>query len=241
MAELWVALDLPHARRAKAMASQLLGFVDVYKVGLQLYTSSGPAFVRALVDSGARVFLDLKFHDIPNTVAGAAGAAARIGVSHFDVHAAGGKAMMQAAVAAAGEEAAKVGRWPRPKVIAITVLTSIDEQIARSELGLGRSIREQALRYAAAARESGLDGVVASVQEASAIRAECGPEFLIVTPGIRPSFETKPDDQRRVGTPAAALRAGSSAIVVGRPIIASADPVDSARRIRAELARAETP
>jgi orotidine-5'-phosphate decarboxylase len=183
------------------------------------------------VQSGARVFLDLKFHDIPNTVAGAVRAAAAHGVWMVNVHAAGGPAMCRAAA----EAAAKAGSL-RPLVIAVTVLTSLDENDLAA-VGLQGPPREAARRLAKLAKDAGLDGVVASAQEAAAIKELCGPEFLVVTPGIRPAGEAV-GDQKRVMTPAAAIAAGSDYLVIGRPITQAPDPAAAAEAIAAEIAQA---
>jgi orotidine-5'-phosphate decarboxylase len=229
-----VALDVDDASRALALADALSGAVGGYKIGSQLFTSAGPDIVRALVDRGDRVFLDLKFHDIPNTVAGAVAAATALGVWMVNVHAAGGGPMLRAAASAAREAAATRGT-PPPLVIAVTVLTSLDAPTLAS-VGVAAPPLDQVVRLAMLTRTAGLDGVVASPQEVSAIRAACGPDFVIVTPGIRGgSATTGPDDQHRTATPAGAVAAGSSYLVVGRPITAAADPRAAALGILEEL------
>lgn len=230
-----VALDVPNISDARRLADTLGDSVGGLKIGFQLFTSAGPSIVREMVDSGHRVFLDLKFHDIPNTVAGAVAAATDLGVWMVNVHAAGGAAMMIAARDAAAERAAALGR-PKPLVIAVTVLTSMDAPTLAS-VGVSRSPLEQVVLLATMVKKCGLDGVVASPQETSAIRHACGQDFAIVTPGIRGGAATvaKADDQNRVATPAGAIAAGSSYLVVGRPITAASDPRAAAEAILAEI------
>lgn len=223
-----VALDVPGAEPARALAAQLAGRVGMFKVGHQLFTAAGPALVRELTGAGHGVFLDLKYHDIPNTVEHAVAAAATLGCRLVNVHALGGRAMMAgAAKACAGSGA---------KLLAVTVLTSHDAASLR-EIGLPMAIPDAVRHLARLAQDAGADGVVASPEEIALIRAECGPAFLIVTPGIRPTGASR-DDQARAATPAAALRAGADYLVVGRPITAGADPAAAADAIAAELERA---
>jgi orotidine-5'-phosphate decarboxylase len=229
--QLLVALDVGTAAEARALAARLRGAVGGFKVGSELFTSCGPSIVEELVAQGDRVFLDLKFHDIPNTVAGAVGAAARLGVWMVNVHASGGRAMMQAAREAADREAARRGQ-PAPLVIGVTMLTSLDDAAA-AEVGFARSVAEQVERFAALARAAGLDGAVASPREIALIRRACGERFAIVTPGIRGAADPK-GDQSRTLTAAQALAAGATWLVVGRPIIAAPDPREAAERIAAE-------
>jgi orotidine-5'-phosphate decarboxylase len=232
--KLIVALDVQTAQQARELVSILKDEVGMFKVGSQLFTAAGPDFVREIVRSGARVFLDLKFHDIPNTVAAAAVEATRLGVTILNVHAAGGAEMMQRAAAAVAETALAEG-LSRPHVIAVTVLTSSDETTLRA-LGITNSSATQVIKLASLAAQSGMDGVVASAREAREIRAAVtNPNFLIVTPGVRPSGSAA-DDQKRVTTPAAAIAAGADYLVVGRPVTSAADPVAAARRISEEIA-----
>jgi orotidine-5'-phosphate decarboxylase len=235
MNELLVALDVDTVAEARAMADRLRGAVGGFKIGSRLFTSEGPAFVEELASRGDRVFLDLKFHDIPNTVAGAVAAATRLGVWMVNVHASGGIAMMRAARAAADEAAARRS-VPAPLVIAVTLLTSLD-QATLTEVGFGAPVAEQVERLAALTEAAGLDGVVASPQEIAIIRRRCGARFAIVTPGIRGAGDAK-GDQSRTLSAADALAAGASYLVVGRPIIAAADPRAAAERLAAECRQA---
>jgi orotidine-5'-phosphate decarboxylase len=229
-----VALDVPTPAAAMALADRLRGAVGGFKIGLQLATAGGPAVIRHFVERGDRIFLDLKFHDIPNTVAGAVAAAVEMGVWMLNVHASGGPAMLSAAREAA-ERAAAARGVQRPLITAVTVLTSLDET-ALAAVGVQQSPLDQVLRLARLTREAGLDGVVASPRETAAIREACGPDFVIVTPGIRGgSAASGPDDQQRTATPGGAMRAGSSYLVVGRPITAAPDPAVSAKEILAEI------
>ena len=236
MDQLLVALDVDSRQRATALADSLRGAVGGFKIGSRLFTAEGPDMVRSLADRGDRIFLDLKFHDIPNTVATAVDAAANLGVWMLNVHAAGGSTMMRAAADAAREAAAKRGT-PPPLVIAVTVLTSMN-QAALRETGIVIDLMDQVLRLAELTREAGLDGVVASPLETAAIRQRCGPDFLIVTPGIRGGAAAahKQDQQRTMG-PAEAIAAGASHIVVGRPIIGEPDPRAAAQAIAAAAVR----
>ena len=228
---LLVALDVDKAVEACALADRLRGVVGGFKIGSRLFTSHGPSIVEALVARGDRVFLDLKVHDIPNTVVGAVRAATRLGVWMVNVHASGGEAMMRAAREAADDESSRLGR-PRPFVIAVTVLTSLDEAALR-QIGVAATMTEQVERLAVLAQAAGLDGVVASPHEIGRIRLRCGKTFTIVTPGIRAPDDAK-GDQRRTMTAAEALAAGANYLVVGRPIISAADPRAAAERIAQE-------
>ena len=220
-----VALDVPKADAARALVDRLAGRVGLFKVGSQLFTAAGPDIVREIVTRGEKVFLDLKFHDIPNTVAGAVASAARLGVSLVDVHGLGGGAMVEAAV----------GALPAmgTRLLAITVLTSHDEDTL-DEIGVNGTMLDSVRRLAVLAKEAGADGVVASPHEVALIREACGSDFLIVTPGIRPAGAAR-GDQSRAATPGAALAAGADYLVVGRPITEAPDPAAAADAIVREM------
>jgi orotidine-5'-phosphate decarboxylase len=235
--KLIIALDVDSATEARALWSKLRGHAGMFKIGSQLFTAAGPSFVREIVGAGGRVFLDLKFHDIPNTVAGACREAVRLGVALFNVHAAGGGEMLRRAAAATAETAAREG-LPRPRLIAVTVLTSSDAATL-AEIGVADMPAAQVTRLARLAAECGLDGVVASPHEIAPVRAAVPrPDFVIVTPGVRPRAIAH-DDQKRVLTPAEAVRAGADYLVVGRAILNAPDPLRAAEEISAEIARAE--
>ena len=237
MDQLLIALDVETGARALALADTLGDIAGGFKIGSRLFTLEGPAIVRAIASRGHRVFLDLKFHDIPNTVATAVAAATSLGVWMVNVHAAGGVKMMQAARDAARETAAREGVKP-PIVIAVTVLTSMSAQ-ALAEVGVDTPVLDHVSHLAGLAKAAGLDGVVASPHETSLVRRRCGPGFTIVKPGIRGggAVTSGKDDQERTMTAAAAIDAGASYIVVGRPIIAAADPRQAAESIALDMAR----
>jgi orotidine-5'-phosphate decarboxylase len=234
-ARLAVALDLPDRSALLAMARRVAPEAGVLKLGLEAFVAEGAVLVRELVASGADVFLDLKFHDIPNTVGRAAAAAVATGAAIVNCHASGGRDMMRAFGDEGRAAAAKTGR-PAPRLIAVTILTSLDAG-ALATIGIAGSPREAAVRLAALAQESGLDGVVCSPEEIAAIRAACGKDFLLVVPGVRPAG-TEKGDQKRVATPADAIRAGADILVVGRPVTGAPDPAAAARAIVAEIASA---
>jgi orotidine-5'-phosphate decarboxylase len=220
-----VALDVADAAAARTMVDRLAGHVGMFKIGSQIFTAAGPDFVREVIARGEKVFLDLKFHDIPNTVAGAVSAAGQLGVSLVDVHALGGKEMLEAAV----------GALPAMgiRLLAITILTSHDEKSLGS-IGVSGSVADSVRRLAVLAKGAGADGVVASPQEVALVREACGKDFLIVTPGIRAAGAAR-GDQARTATPAAAVAAGADYIVVGRPILEAHDPAAAADAIVREL------
>ena len=225
-----VALDYPSAEQALTMARLLAPDQCRVKVGKELFTREGPDVVRKLQDYGFDVFLDLKYHDIPNTVAKAVLAASELGVWMLNVHASGGVRMMQAA----REALETISEAQRPILIAVTVLTSMDQE-ELEQLGVTRRLEEQARFLASNARRAGLDGVVCSAWEAGAIKSDCGADFLTITPGIRPASSST-DDQRRVMTPFAAVRAGSDYLVVGRPVTGAADPARAITEMQKQIA-----
>lgn len=227
-----VALDVDTLDHAKRLVALLAGEVGMFKVGKQLFTHAGPQAVQWIQQLGGEIFLDLKFHDIPNTVAKAAIEATRLGVKMFNVHASGSLDMMVTTV----KEVDRVCRQEkrrRPIMLAVTVLTSLNQDDLQ-RVGVEHKVADQVVRLALLSREAGMDGVVASPHEVADIRAACGRSFIIVTPGIRPALAGR-NDQQRVMTPAEAVRAGVDYIVVGRPIIEADDPVASARAIIAEM------
>ncbi|HEX9112433.1 MAG TPA: orotidine-5'-phosphate decarboxylase [Terriglobales bacterium] len=222
-----VALDVSSSAAAQKIVAAVGDSAHAYKVGMQLYTAEGPGIVSELVSSGRRIFLDLKYHDIPNTVGAAVHEAAQLGVSMLTVHASGGGKMLRAAIEAAQ------GTNPYPLVLAVTVLTSLDDADLNM-IGVRGGTLDQVLRLTALALSNGCQGVVASAQEASALREEFGRDFTIVTPGVRPAGSGA-DDQARIVTPAEAIAAGASFIVVGRPITEATDPAAEARAILGQL------
>ncbi len=239
-----VALDVSSIVEAQRIVSLLGDSVRIYKVGMQLYTAEGPQVIRELVRSGKQVFLDLKYHDIPNTVASAVREAAQLGVSMLTVHAAGGAKMLQAAALAARNfeeppsrvEMGVLGRPKGLKIVAVTVLTSLDQPSLNST-GVPGTVEDQVLRLGSMALDAGCDGVVSSAQEVKSLRTKLGSEFLAVTPGVRPA-DADHGDQARVVTPADAIAAGASHIVVGRPITAANDPAAAAVSVQKEIAAA---
>lgn len=235
-----VALDFDSLSSAVKFAKQVADLVGLFKIGSQLFTAAGPAVVKEIAALGPGIFLDLKFHDIPNTVAGAVlSSAAMSGVQLVNVHALGGSAMMKAA-AQAISAGVPLGA-DRPRLLAVTILTSMDQKAVR-EVGISGSPKSSVPKLAKLAKNAGVDGVVASVQEARAIRKACGRDFLIVTPGVRPkdsAVKSKEDDQARRATPAEAIRAGADYIVVGRPILAAENPRTAAQAIVDEIAAAK--
>jgi orotidine-5'-phosphate decarboxylase len=228
-----VALDVETADEARKIIDEIGANVGAFKIGLQLFTSAGASFVRETVEKGIKVFLDVKFHDIPNTVAKASIEVARLGVWMFNVHAAGGAEMMRRTVDSVGEFCEKEN-LAKPKIIAVTVLTSSDQETLR-ETGVEREINSQVVYLAQIAAKCGLDGVVASPRETPLIRLNLeNPNFIVVTPGVRPSFATN-DDQKRVMTPKQAIDGGANYLVVGRPIVQADNKLKALESILAEI------
>ena len=225
-----VALDAPGLQEAETLLDRLAGVVEWFKVGSQLFTAAGPAAVELVLKRGGRVFLDLKYHDIPQVVGGAVREATRLGVGLLTVHASGGTVMLRAAAQAGAD-----GGPARPRVLAVTILTSLDRAILQRELQVPVSVAGQVVHLAGLAQAAGCDGVVAAPPEARQLRLTLGPEALIVTPGVRPAGADA-GDQRRIATPAAAIRAGADYLVVGRPITGAPDPAAVAEAILRELA-----
>jgi orotidine-5'-phosphate decarboxylase len=229
-----VALDVDSLNQLRSLVRRLAPEVGMFKVGKQLFTHAGPQAVRLIQELGGEIFLDLKFHDIPNTVAKAAVEATRLGVKMFNVHASGSLKMMRATV----KEVRRVCRQERrrrPIMLAVTVLTSLNEDDLK-RVGIDGEVADQVVRLALLTKEAGMDGVVASPHEVADIREACGRRFVIVTPGIRP-FDSNRNDQQRVMTPADAIRAGVDYIVVGRPILEAKDPLCAAQEIVAQMER----
>lgn len=229
--KIMVALDYPSATDAEQLISKIDGIPCYIKVGMQLFYAAGPSFVEGLKNRGFKVFLDLKMHDIPNTVKGGANSITKLGVDMFNVHAAGGRAMMEAAME--GIYAAANG-GNRPTLIAVTQLTSTSQAVMNNEIGIAGSVEEAVIRYASLTKQAGLDGVVASPSEVVAIKQACGQAFQTITPGIRP-IGADVNDQSRIMTPSEALKQGTDYMVIGRPITAAPDPRASLESIIKEL------
>ncbi len=228
-----LALDVDNDQDALAIVAELKDSVGVFKVGLQLFTAYGPDIVRRIIGMGGRVFLDLKYHDIPNTVAKASAEAVKLGVSIFNVHALGGIDMMKAAAESAKETAEK-HNLPVPTVLAVTILTSMDEKSMRKELKITRSLQREVAHLARLSQRAGMHGVVASPQEIKMLRRSLRGEFVILTPGVRPAWAEK-DDQKRVMTPGEAVKAGADYIVVGRPVLKASDRKAAVEKILEEI------
>lgn len=227
--KLVLAVDVSDYESAMKLVRQLKDDVGVFKIGKELFTSVGPKIIQDIQSLGGDVFLDLKFHDIPNTVEGACRAAANLGVKILNVHASGGKEMMQAAV-----NGVKTSKNPDAILLAVTVLTSITENVLKEDLNINISLKDQVKHLALLAKEAGCDGVVSSPLEIDLVRQNCGQQFVILTPGVRPSWAAQ-GDQKRVMTPKEAVQKGADYIVVGRPITQSEKPQDAAKKILAEM------
>ena len=237
--KLIVALDFDSLHSANQTVSQLGNLVTWFKIGGQLFTTTGPTSIETLLNSGNKVFLDLKFHDIPNTVAGAVAAAAKTGANMINMHASGGLEMMRAACEAVDMQADAL-EFPRPLLLGVTILTSIDEASFQRDFDTKRKLRDQVAYLAELSQKAGLDGVVASPLEIEIVRRVCGERFLIVTPGVRPRWSGA-GDQRRIRTPSEAIEAGADYIVVGRPITGADNPREAVKNILQEIQEQSDP
>ena len=231
--QLIVALDVGNLAAANQLVTTLADAVKWFKIGKQLFTAVGPTAVKLLHDAKKNIFLDLKFHDIPNTVAGAVASGTKVGVNMINMHASGGLEMMRAARETAEKQAFELG-IPRPTLLGVTILTSIDEANFQRDFGTRRKLTDQVAHQAELSQKAGLDGVVASPLEIELIRKVCGNDFVIVTPGVRPTWAAA-NDQQRVMTPGEAIDAGADYIVVGRPITAADNPREAAKKIVQEI------
>ena len=228
-----LALDVEDFKKAEELVSELSDYVGAFKIGNQLFTAEGPKVVDMVNKNGGKVFLDLKFHDIPNTVARAAEVATKLGVSVFNVHTSGGYEMMKAAAEATAKISQELG-IRKPLILGVTLLTSINQEILEKEIGIKKRLGEQVVRLAKLAKAAGLDGVVASSWEIKEIREACGEDFVILTPGIRPAGKSS-DDQKRIMTPREAIKLGADFLVIGRPIRNASNPVEAAKEILREM------
>ncbi len=228
-----LALDVDDFKKAEELVGKLSDYVGVFKVGSQLFTAEGAKVVNMINERGGRVFLDLKFHDIPNSVARAAEVATKLGVSIFNVHTSGGYEMMKAAAEASKKVSLSLG-VRKPLILGVTLLTSINQEILEKEVGIKKRLGEQVVHLAKLAKAAGLDGVVASSWEIKEIREACGEDFVILTPGIRPAGKSS-DDQKRIMTPREAIKLGADFLVIGRPIRNASNPVEAAKEILREM------
>lgn len=228
-----LALDVDNFKKAEELVGKLSDYVGVFKIGNQLFSAEGPKIINMINDRGSKVFLDLKFHDIPNTVARAAEVAAKLGVYIFNVHTSGGYEMMRAAAEASEKISLALG-VRKPLILGVTLLTSINQEILEKEIGIKKRIEKQVVHLAKLAKTAGLDGVVASSWEIKEIRKACGENFVILTPGIRPAGKSS-DDQKRVMTPREAIKLGADFLVIGRPIRNASNPVEAAKEILKEM------
>ncbi|MGB2783510.1 MAG: orotidine-5'-phosphate decarboxylase [Atribacterota bacterium] len=228
-----LALDLDDFKKAEELVGKLSDYVGVFKIGNQLFTAEGTKVVNMINERGGKVFLDLKFHDIPNTVARAAEVATKLGVYIFDIHTSGGYEMMKAAAEATKKISLALGIL-KPLILGVTLLTSVNQEILERDLGIKKRLEEQVVHLAKLAKAAGLDGVVASSREIKEIRKACGKDFLILTPGIRPAGKSS-DDQKRIMTPREAIKLGADFLVIGRPIRSAVNPVEAAKEILREM------
>jgi len=228
-----LALDVDNFESAEKLVEKLNNYVGVFKVGSQLFTAEGTKVIKMINKKGGKVFLDLKFHDIPNTVARAAEVATKLGVYIFDVHTSGGYEMMKAAAEASKKISLALG-VRKPLILGVTLLTSINQEILEREIGVKKKLEEQVVHLAKLAKAAGLDGVVASSWEIKEIRKACGEDFVILTPGIRPVGKSS-DDQKRVMTPQKAIKLGADFLVIGRPIRNASNPVEATKEILREM------
>lgn len=231
--KLVLALDVDDFKKADELVGKLSDYVGVFKIGSQLFTAEGAKVVNMVNERGGKVFLDLKFHDIPNTVARATEVATKLGVYIFNVHTSGGYEMMRAAAEASEKISLALG-IRKPLILGVTLLTSINQEILEKEIGITRRLEEQVVHLAKLAKAAGLDGVVASSREIKQIRKTCGEDFIILTPGIRPAGKSS-DDQKRVMTPGEAIKLGADFLVIGRPIRNASNPVEAAKEILKEM------
>ena len=237
-----LALDVNNFKKAEELVDKLTDYVGVFKIGNQLFTAEGAKVIKMIQEKGGKVFLDLKFHDIPNTVARAAEVVSKLGVYIFDLHTSGGYEMMKAAVEASKKSSFALG-ISKPLILGVTLLTSINQEILEKEIGIKKSLEEQVVHLAKLAEAAGLDGVVASPWEIKALRAACGEGFVILTPGIRPvclcvtrrQADKSDDDQKRIMTPQEAIKLGADFIVIGRPITNATNPVKASQEILKEM------
>lgn len=229
-----LALDLAEQEKALDIVERVGAHINIFKVGAELFTSAGPKIIEEIHKRGKKVFLDLKYHDIPNTVSRAAEAAAELGVYMFSVHALGGYEMMRQAAQALVKASLKKN-IDKPRLLGVTILTSIDQVALQNELGIGQRMNTQVRHLAGLVLKAGLDGVIASPHDVETVRAHCGRGFLIITPGIRPSW-TPQDDQKRTMTPKEALKKGADYLVIGRAVLSQPDPVSALERIKEEIA-----
>ena len=231
-----LALDVDDFKKAEELVNKLSDYVGVFKIGSQLFTAEGVKVIDMVNERGGKVFLDLKFHDIPHTVARAAEVVTKLGVYIFTIHTSGGYKMMKAAVEATVKTSKTLG-IRKPLILGVTLLTSINQEILKKEIGIKKRLEEQVVHLAKLAQDAGLDGVVASPREIQGIRAACGDDFIILTPGIRPAGRIldHQDDQERIMTPVKALKLGADFLVVGRPIRKATNPVEAAKKILKEM------